>query len=324
MTLALLGAAQTRLVAQPHVAEVYTVDQAHSLLDFTTRLLGFNRARGAFTEWRADFVYDPANPVSGYVAFVAEVKSVATQEEERDRDLRAPPFFDANRFPTITFEGRVVAAAGTRFDIEGRLTIRDSTRTIRFPMQLIMPEARDPFGNRRLAFAGQVTLNRRDFGVLGPRFWEQAVADSVSIEIEMAGRIWDYRKTGLRAGYASAIVAAADSGKFDEAISRVARDLPAEQDTVKLPHPFETEIAVGRLAQSGKLREALRVLELFGTIADNRWSAPARSGYETRMGELLLRLGRGDEARKHFDRAIAIDPNNTNARAWRASANLTP
>src|SRR5262249_4187425 len=156
------------LLPQAKVTEVYTVDNAHSILDFTTRLVAFNRVRGSFTEWSADFAWDPANPNTGVVSFIAKVASVSTQVSQRDGDRKQPDFFDVARFPTMAFQGHVASANGTHLEIEGRLTIRDSTRTIRFPAELEYPEAIDPFGNRRLVFSGKVTLNRRDFGVVRP------------------------------------------------------------------------------------------------------------------------------------------------------------
>jgi polyisoprenoid-binding protein YceI len=326
IALALLAGPHGAVTGQSRRAEVYTVDQAHSLLDFTVRLVGFNRVRGSFGTWRADFAYDPAAPTSGYVSFLADVASITTQVEERDRDLKGAEFFDLTRFPKISFEGRVASAAGASLEIEGRLTIRDSTRIIRFPMELVTPEAKDPFGNRRLVFAGKVTLDRRDFGVVGPRFWNHAISDSVAIEMELAGRIWGYSALGFRSGayYTPALVAAADSGRFPEVSRRLEGELAAERDSIRLPGPFETEIGVGRLIQSGKLGEALRVLELFAGVAEARWRDEGKSGYETRLGEVLVRMGRVDEARRHLDLALALNPANTNARAWLASISRTP
>ncbi len=324
--LLLLAGWPVSLASQARVAEVYTVDEAHSLLDFTTRLVGFNRVRGTFGVWQADFVYDPAAPTSGFVSFSADVASIATQAGDRDRHLKSSDFFDVARFPRISFEGRVAGITGTGLEIEGRLTIRDSTRTIRFALELVTPEATDPFGNRRLVFAGKVTLNRRDFGVVGPRFWNVAISDSVSIDMELAGRIWGYRNLGFRPGayYGPGLVAAADSGRFDLVIKRMQSELTAERDSTRLPGPFEIEVSVGRLVQAGKLREAERVLELVASHAERSWSARERSQYRTRRGEVLARMGRVGEARTHFDAAIALDSTNTNVRAWRAAVSPAP
>lgn len=327
MALIVLAGSPAPLLAQTKVAEVYTVDGAHSLLDFTVRLVGFNRVRGTFKDWDVDFSYDPASPTSGFVSFAADIGSVDTQVDERDSDLKKPSFFDLAHFPTMRFEGHVVSAAGTRLEIDGLLTIKDSTHAIHFPMELTTPEATDPFGNRRLAFSGNVTLNRRDYGVVGPAFWNRAISDSVSIEMELAGRIWNYHSVGFgrrAAYYGPALVAAADSGRFDSAVRKLSAELAAEQDSTRFPTSFEVEVTVGRLVQGGKLREAQRVLELVAGTVQQRWDAPRRSRYETRVGEVLARMGRGAESKQHFDAAVALDSTNTNARAWRASVSKSP
>lgn len=325
VVLIVLAGSPGPLSAQSPVAEVYTVDRAHSLLDFTTRLIGFNRVRGTFGAWQADFVYVPADPMSGYVSFLAEASSISTQVAQRDQHLKSPDFFDAVRFPRISFEGHVVSAEGTRVDVEGPLTIRDSTRIIRFALDLLAPEAQDPFGNRRLVFAGTVTLNRRDFGVNGPRFWGLAISDSVSIEMELAGRIWGYASLGFRnAVYGPTLVAAADSGRFDEAKRRVRGEIAAATDSTRLPSPYETEVTVGRLIQAGHVDEALETLELFADVVERYWSPEEQSGYHALLGQTLARLGRKDEARQHLVTAVSLDSTSTNARAWRALVARTP
>jgi len=314
------------LMGQAKVTEVYTVDNAHSILDFTTRLIGFNRVRGSFADWQANFAWDPERPTAGVVSFMAQTASITTQVAQRDKDLKAPDFFDAARFPTMAFQGHVVSASGTQLQIEGQLTIRDSTRTIRFPAELEYPEATDPFGNRRLVFSGKVTLNRRDFGVVGPRFWNLAIADSVTVELELAGRIWSYTRLGIRptAYYGPTLLAAADSGRFDRTLQRLRGELAAERDSTRYPGPFEFEVTAGRLTQAGKVREAKDALELVAAHAEGHWSPQVQSGYQARLGEVYTRLGRKDDAKQHFERALVLDSTNTNARVWLATLTRTP
>lgn len=301
---------------------VFTVDDSHALLDFTTRLIGFNRVRGRFEAWRADFLYHPTKPTASAVFFVAEIASLATGDPERDTHLKTADFFDAGRRPLASFEGQVVAATATRLEIEGRLAIRDSVRLIRFPVTLVTPETTDPFGNRRLVFAGQVSLNRRDFGVNGPPFWSRAIADSVTLEIELPGRVWNYRSRSFQAQayYGPALVAASDSGRFDGTYRRLRSELAQDPDSARWPRAEETAVAVGRLIQAGKPAQALSLLELVADRAAQRWNPTQLSFLEARFGEVLVRLGRQAEARQRLERAIALDPANTNAKAWLAAA----
>lgn len=316
--LACLGSA-IDLAAQAPLRTVASADPAHSLLDFTVRLVGFSRIRGTFRDWRADIAVNPLDPAEGFVAFAADVGSIATQEEERDQHLRTPDFFDAARFPRITFEGRTQSGSGNQLFLDGDLTIRDSTRRIRIPAERTTPESRDPWGSQRTVFSAKVTINRRDFGVVGPRFWNQAIADSVVIEIELAARPWNYATVGFReaAVYGPMIVAAADSGRFDTAVPTIRRAIAEERDSTRLPTNWEIEVATGRLIQQGKLLEALTVAAMVEPTAEGRWTRSGRSNLQGRKGELLVRLGRAAEARPFLEAALALDPSNTSARAWR-------
>lgn len=318
-TLACLSAT-VDLAAQGPLPTVFSADPAHSLLDFTVRLVGFNRIRGTFRDWRADIAANPLDPADGFVAFEADVRSIATQDDERDQHLLTPDFFDAARFPRISFEGKIQSGSGNQLVLEGDLTIRDSTRRIRFPAERTTPEGRDPFGNQRTVFSTRVAINRRDFGVVGPRFWNQAISDSVIIEIELAARIWNYAKLGFGRGtavYGPMIVAAADSGRFDAAAAGIRRAIAEERDSTRMPTDFEIEVTAGRLIQKGKLLEALTAVTMAEPGAETHWTRSGRSNLLTRKGELLIRLGRAAEARSALDAAVALNPSNTNARTWR-------
>ncbi|MFN0181142.1 MAG: YceI family protein [Gemmatimonadales bacterium] len=312
------------LAAQPRVPRIYSVDDAHSFLGFSVRLAGFNRVRGLFQDWRADFSFDPARPLDGIVHFWADASTIATGVTDRDEHLRTADFFDVARYPSLTFEGRVVAAAGSRLELEGALTIRGQTRTVRFPAELLTPETEDPFGNRRIAFGAELSINRRDFEIHGPRFWSTAISESVTIELEVGGRIWDYRSVNYgraTAYYGPTLVAASDSGRFAPTLATLRGELAAEADTARLPRPFETEVAVGRLVQGGHLDQALAVLTLFPPIVE-RWPPQSRARYRVLRGEVLARLGRTAEALAALRDAVAEDPTNTNARVWLQALSL--
>lgn len=324
---ALLGFITALLVSRPISAreqtprgiDVYTVDNDHSILDFTVRLVGFNRIRGTFGSWSCDFAYAPAAPAQSFVSFVAEVASVNTQVAERDKDLLKPPFFDAGRVPLMRFQSHSVSGTADSLLIDGNLTIKDSTRRVRFAAHLLFPEAIDPFGNRRLVFSATVTINRRDFGVDGPKFWSLAISDSVTIEMELAGRIWDYASLDFGSSHAAvgpALMAAADSGKLDAALRRMDQQQRAEPDTAKLAGPREVVTAAMRLGQRGDWKSARRVLELALNAVGSHWPATARAAVECRLAETLFRLGDRAGARSHIAIARSLDRDDTNALAW--------
>lgn len=101
------------------------------------------------------------------------VASVDTGTEARDNDLRSPNFFDAERFPEITFR-----AAGAqigpdrRLTVTGDFTIRDVTKSIELSGD-VGESALDPWGNFRIGFDLQGTIDRRDYGLV----WTQTLGN---------------------------------------------------------------------------------------------------------------------------------------------------
>ncbi len=308
------------LGAQATSAEVYSVDRSHSILDFTVRLAGFNRTRGSFQRLSADLVYDSVTIARSSVSFVAEVASISTGDSERDDDLRGPRFFDVQRYPYIRFRSERVVPESGGFLVEGQLTIKDVSRTVRLPVRITAPLARDPFHNMRIAFAASLTINRRDFNVIGPRFWNEAISDSVTIEMEIAGRIWDYERmdpeSPPRRSIGKYLRAAADSGTLRQALGHVRR-LHAVRDSTWLFGPFQFENAAMRLVQASRprLAEARQMLEL-GVELLTTLSAAERSSLLTRLGEVSYRQGDRARARDVLQQAVALDRDNTNAAEW--------
>lgn len=305
--------------APPLSGDVYTVDNAHSLLDFTVRLVGFNRVRGNFADYNADIYYDPAHIEQSIVHFDATISSITTGVDERDRDLKAASFFDATRFPTMTFRSVSARPSPGGFDVTGDLTIRDSTRRITLPVQVSTPLSTDPFGNPRASFVSAATLNRRDYGVVGPSFWSNAISDSVGVEIELGARVWNWTTLGFNNGrgrhsVGEMLLGAADSNRLAAALVR-ARGLVAQHDSTWNVGAFEFEKAAMRLSQRQRYADALRILDLVRELTVS--AAPdVRSEFAARHGEVNLRMGKRADAIADFREALSLQSTNTNAQVW--------
>lgn len=303
-------------VQQQQPSGVYQIDQAHAAVGFTVRLAGFNRVRGSFQAFDGHISYDPARPERSSVTVVIETRSINTGSSDRDTHLRGGDFFDAERFPSIRFRSTAAARTATGLVVDGELTIRDVTRPVRLPVELVSAEAVDPFGNRRVAFSASLRINRRDFGVVGPAFWNNAISDSVDIELEIPGRIWGYERLGFRGTPARpsigrVILARRDSSGIQAAL-REARALyeRPDHDSIANFSAFQFEIAAGRLEQQGQARDALAILT-FAT--ETVWNTP--SAGSSRLYALRARLERhlGDQAAaaRSVARAIEMDSTNT-------------
>jgi polyisoprenoid-binding protein YceI len=150
-------------VATP-ATTTYNIDKAHSDVAFDVRhLLG--RVRGAFTEFDGTITFDPALPAEASVDFRIQADSVSTNQKDRDAHLRSADFFDAEAHPTLTFVSRSVTPVGHgAYDVTGDLTVRGVTKRIILPVRYL-GVATDPWGNQKLAFEAETTLNRKEFGL---------------------------------------------------------------------------------------------------------------------------------------------------------------
>lgn len=142
-----------------------TIDPAHSTIGFIARHAMITKVRGAFDEFSGEGFVDGANPSDSHVTVTIDVNSVTTRQEARDNHLRSADFFDAEKYPTITFKSTDVKTVGEdTVDITGDLTIRDVTQSLTIPFQYT-GTAKDPYGNQRVGFEGGVDVNRKDFGL---------------------------------------------------------------------------------------------------------------------------------------------------------------
>src|SRR6185295_13585216 len=112
----------------PATGQVYTIDDAHSFVEFSVRLIGFNRVRGSFPQYEAHIYYDSAAVERSSVSVRVSVEGVDTHEPERDHHLESPAFFDAKTSPFIRFESRSIRPANGGLIADGDLTIRDVTK----------------------------------------------------------------------------------------------------------------------------------------------------------------------------------------------------
>lgn len=164
----------------------WRIDPMHSSIGFTVRHL-MSRVRGSFTEVAGQIEVGAAMSDCSVSATVATA-SVHTGTSMRDDDLRSENFFDADHHPELTFSGRAVDGGdGSRFVVEGDLTIRGTTREVRLDAEFLGLDEAGLQGETRIGFAARTTINRSDFGV-GERPAAKSkivVGDEVTIELDI-------------------------------------------------------------------------------------------------------------------------------------------
>jgi polyisoprenoid-binding protein YceI len=170
----------------------YKIDKSHSEAIFQVRHL-VTKVRGRFTDFEGAIEYDEANPAASSVQFTINATSIDTAEADRDKHLRSADFFEVEKFPQITFRSTSIAKRGSEtFDVTGDLTMHGVARSIVLPVAHL-GKAKDPWGNERLGFEAETTLNRKDYGLS----WNAALETGgflvgeevkVSIQIQAVGQ----------------------------------------------------------------------------------------------------------------------------------------
>lgn len=166
---------------------MFTIDKTHSEVAFQVRHL-VTKVRGRFTDFNGTVQFDDARPELSSIAFTINAASVDTGAPDRDTHLRSDDFFAADTYPTITFTSANVTKKGAeQFDVEGTLTIRDQTKQLTVPVTYL-GTATDPWGNARVGFEGEITVNRKEFGLNWNAALEAGgflVGDDVKISVSL-------------------------------------------------------------------------------------------------------------------------------------------
>lgn len=137
------------------------IDSPHSSIEFAVKFMGLSTVRGAFSEFGGTLMYDPADVTRSSIAVVIRTASINTNVDVRDRDLRSRNFFDAEKYPLITFTSTRVDRDGDRFTARGAFSMHGVTKEISIPFTRLHPLSRDAWGNQRVGFLGHTTLNRK-------------------------------------------------------------------------------------------------------------------------------------------------------------------
>ncbi|HEY2434479.1 MAG TPA: YceI family protein [Vicinamibacterales bacterium] len=170
------------------VTSTWKIDPAHSHVEFAVKHLMISTVRGRFAGVEGTVRLDDSTPAAAGVDVTIDVASIDTREPRRDEHLRSSDFFDAERFPRITFSAqRIADRHAETFKLPGDLTIHGVTRPIVLDV-VGAGSVKDPWGGERRGFSATAAVRRSDFGLT----WNQAleaggvlVGDEVKILLEL-------------------------------------------------------------------------------------------------------------------------------------------
>jgi polyisoprenoid-binding protein YceI len=143
-------------------AGTWAADPVHSNVSFEVGHAGVNTFRGSFTDFAASLAGGEQPTLDGS----AKVVSVDVKDEQLSGHLQSPDFFDAQRFPEISFRATELRRLeDNRVEGSGELTIKGVTKPIQLTGRIAPAPATDPFGRERLGLALETAIDRTQYGV---------------------------------------------------------------------------------------------------------------------------------------------------------------
>jgi polyisoprenoid-binding protein YceI len=163
----------------------FTLDKNHSKLSFTAMHFGISHVEGRFKNFEASLKANKEDFTDAVIEMTAEAKTIDTDVEMRDKDLRSANWLDVETYPKIVFKSTSFKKVNdTNYKLEGNITIHGVTKPIVFDV-VYNGKALNPISKKNsVGFTVTGTLNREDFKV-----GKDAFASVVSKEIELRSNV---------------------------------------------------------------------------------------------------------------------------------------
>ena len=146
-------------------AQVFDVDATHSSANFKVGHLGIGYVTGGFTDIAGTITLDKKNPKACSVDVTIKTGSVNTNDAKRDEHLRTPDFFDAAKYPEMSFKSaKVEKLKDGSYRVSGAYTLHGVTKKIVTRGKLV-GEGKDMKGNTRAAFEAGFKIKRSEYGM---------------------------------------------------------------------------------------------------------------------------------------------------------------
>ena len=161
------------------------IDPTHASVGFAVKHMAISTVRGSFKSFDANGETDE-HGMPATLTMDIDAASISTNNDQRDAHLKSPDFFDAERFPKLSFRSTKISGAPADLTVTGDLTIRGVAKpvTLKGSMSQVVT---DPWGNKRTSLAVSGKISRGEWGLT----WNQAlefggllVSDEVKLDVE--------------------------------------------------------------------------------------------------------------------------------------------
>ncbi len=165
----------------------WNVDASHSAIRFSVPHMMVSETEGNFKKFTGKITAKDANFTDAKVEFTVDVNSINTDDEARDKHLKADDFFAADKYPNMTFKSTSFKkVGGTKYVVEGDLTIRNVTKKVKLNVTY-GGTVKDPWGNTKVGFKAQFVIDRQQYGLSFNKALETGgamVGNNVTIDLK--------------------------------------------------------------------------------------------------------------------------------------------
>lgn len=186
-----LNAVVVHLLLVPSLvfASTWEIDSAHSVALFAVKHMMVSTVHGKLGKVSGTVQMDDKDVTKSTVEATVDATGIDTAEPSRDNHLKSPDFFDAAKYPTITFKStRIKKGAGNHLTVTGDLTMHGVTKPVTLAVTYSPTEAKDPQGHIRRGASAAARVNRKDFGLNWNKALETGgviVGDEVDLTLEV-------------------------------------------------------------------------------------------------------------------------------------------
>lgn len=166
----------------------WTADKVHSTVKFSVSHLVISEVEGQFKNFEGMIASKSADFNNSAITFNIDVKSIDTENSDRDKHLLGPDFFDADKYPQMAFKSTSFKKlSGNKYLLSGNLTLHGVTKPVKFNVTY-GGTAKDGYGNTKAGFKASTVINRFDYNLKWNALTEAGgatVGKNVTIELKL-------------------------------------------------------------------------------------------------------------------------------------------
>jgi len=171
------------------VTTIWNIDPAHSAAEFKIKHMMISNVKGNFSGLSGILTEHATDSTLSFVEASIPAATISTGDAQRDGHLKSADFFDAEKYPALSFKStRVVKEVEGEYKVTGDLTIHGVTKPATFAVEGPSAPGKDPWGNTRIGLSATTKINRKDFGLAWNAALESGgflVGDEVAITLEV-------------------------------------------------------------------------------------------------------------------------------------------